>query len=92
MQERLHLRLIQVLSIVVDALDELVDAVRCSRSWSRCPHCGFACRRFHDVRARRSAASPVTSRPVSVTGARMSPIYTVGGSTRRYATAAAKDV
>ncbi|MDQ6838521.1 MAG: hypothetical protein M3137_09390 [Actinomycetota bacterium] len=39
MQVRLHLRLIQVLSVVVDALDELVVAVRCTRSWSRCPHC-----------------------------------------------------
>ncbi len=66
MQVRLHLRLIRVLAVVVDALDELVVAVRCTRSWSRCPHCGFACRRVHDVRARRVRDLSVSGRPVTL--------------------------
>jgi transposase len=65
-QVRLHLRLIRVLAVVVDALDELVVAVRCTRSWSRCPHCGFACRRVHDVRRRRVRDLSVSGRPVTL--------------------------
>ena len=50
MQVRLHLRLIRVLEVVVDTVAELVVEVASTRSWSRCPHCGFACRRVHDTR------------------------------------------
>jgi len=50
MQVRSHLRLIRVLAVVVDVLDELVVAVCSTRSWSRCPHCGLRCRGVHDTR------------------------------------------
>ena len=63
---RLHLRLIRVLCIVVDALDELVVAVASTRSWSRCPHCGFSCRRVHDTRLRRIRDLAVSGRPVTL--------------------------
>ena len=66
MHVRLHLRLIRVLAVVVDALDELVVAVCSTRSWSRCPWCGFACRRVHDVRSRRVRDLPVSGRPVTL--------------------------
>jgi len=66
MQVRLHLRLIRVLSVVVDALDELVVGVSCTRSWSRCPYCGFACWRVHDFRRRRIRDLSVPGRPVTL--------------------------
>ncbi len=66
MQVRLHLRLIRVLSVVVDALDKLVVSVCSTRSWSRCPHCGFSCQRVHDVRPRRIHDLSVSGRPVTL--------------------------
>jgi transposase len=66
MRVRLHLRLIRVLAVLVDAVDELVVAVSSTRSWSRCPHCGFACRRVHDTRRRRLRDLPVSGRPVTL--------------------------
>jgi hypothetical protein len=60
MQVRLHLRLIRVLAVLVDTLDELVVAVASTRSWSRCPHCGFRCRSVHDTRLRRVRDLPVS--------------------------------
>ncbi len=66
MQVRLHLRLIRVFCVVVDALDELVVAVASTRSWSRCPHCGFGCRRVHDVRLRRVRDLAMSGRPVTL--------------------------
>ncbi len=66
MQVRLHLRLIRVLAVVVDTLDELVVAVCSTRSWSRCPHCGFRCRRVHDTRLRRIRDLPVSGRAVTL--------------------------
>ena len=51
---------------VVDALDEPVVAVRCTRPWSQCPHCGFACRRAHDVGRRRVRDLSVSGRPVTL--------------------------
>lgn len=66
MQVRLHLGLIRVLAVVVDTLDELVVAVASTRSWSRCPHCGFRCRRVHDVRRRRVRDLSVSGRPTTL--------------------------
>ena len=43
MRVRLHLRLIRVLAVLVDTVDELVVEVTSTRSWSRCPDCGFRC-------------------------------------------------
>ena len=64
MQVRLHLRLIRVLDVAVDTLSELVVTVVSTRSWSRCPHCGFACRRVHDSRTRRVRDLAVSGRTV----------------------------
>ncbi|MGH9190318.1 MAG: ISL3 family transposase, partial [Acidimicrobiales bacterium] len=66
MQVRLHLRLIRVLDVAVDTLDELVVAVASTPSWSRCPHCGFTCRRVHDVRQRRVRDLAVNGRTVTL--------------------------
>ncbi len=66
MQVRLHLRLIRVLAVLVDTLDELVVAVASTRSWSRCPHCGFRCHRVHDSRVRRVRDLAVSGRPVTL--------------------------
>ncbi len=66
MQVRLHLRLIRVLEVVVDTLSELVVAVASTRSWSRCPHCGFACRSVHDTRMQRIRDLAVSGRPVTL--------------------------
>jgi transposase len=66
MAVRLHLRLIRVLAVVSDSIDGLVVAVTSTRSWSRCPHCGFSCRRVHDVRRRRVQDLAVSGRPVTL--------------------------
>jgi transposase len=66
MQIRLHLRLIRVLEVVVDTVSEVVVAVTSTRSWSRCPHCGFRCRRVHDSRLRRVRDLPISGRAVTL--------------------------
>lgn len=66
MQVRLHLRLIRVLEVVVDTLGELVVEVTSTRSWSRCPDCGFASRRVHDTRIRRIRDLAVSGRQVTL--------------------------
>jgi len=66
MQVRLHLRLIRVLHVAVDALDKLVVSVSSTRPWSRCPHCGFVCRRVHDTRSRRIRDLAVSGRRVTL--------------------------
>jgi transposase len=66
MAVRLRLRLIRVIAVVIDTFDELVVAVCSTRSWSRCPHCGFTCRRVHDVRRRRIRDRAVNGRPLTL--------------------------
>ena len=66
MQIRLHLRLIRVVGVVVDTCSELVIVVVATRSWSRCPQCGFVCRRVHDVRTRRVRDLPISGRQVAL--------------------------
>ncbi len=66
MQLRLHLRLIRVLEVVVDTLSEVVVVVASTRSWSRCPHCGFRCRSVHDARVRRVRDLPISGRTVTL--------------------------
>jgi len=53
MRVRLHLRLIRVLAVLVDAVDVLVVSVASTRSWSRCLDCGFCCRDVHDTRPKK---------------------------------------
>jgi len=57
MRVRLHLRLIRVLAVLVDTVDELVVEVTSTRSWSRCPDCGFRCRAVHDTRGSQGPGS-----------------------------------
>lgn len=66
MAVRLHLRAIRVLAVLVDTLDELVVAVASTSRSSRCPHCGFSCRRVHDVRERRVRDLAVNGRPLTL--------------------------
>ena len=53
MRVRLHLRGVRVLEVVVDAPSRLEVAVEAAWSRSRCPFCGFWCRRVHDRRVKR---------------------------------------
>jgi transposase len=66
MHVRLHLRLIRVLAVMVDSPTKLVVAVRSTRSWSRCPDCGFVCRAVHDTRRRRVRDLAVSGRLVTL--------------------------
>ena len=66
MRVRLHLRLVRVLDVTVDTLSKLVVVVASTRSWSRCPACGYRCRRVHDVRRRRVRDLPVSGRRVTL--------------------------
>ena len=62
MRVRLHLRLIRVLTVLVDTIDRLEIEVTSTRSWSRCPHCGFKTRTVHDRRRRKIRDLPVSGR------------------------------
>lgn len=62
MRVRLHLRLIRVLAVLVDTVDELVVQVTATRSWSTCPWCGFCCRRVHDSRVQQVRDLAVSGR------------------------------
>ena len=62
MRVRLHLRLIRVLTVLVDTVDRLEVEVASTRSWSRCPSCGFKTRKVHDRRRRKFRDLPVSGR------------------------------
>lgn len=62
MRVRLHLRLIRVLVVLVDSATRLEIEVISTRSWSRCPHCGFKTRTVHDSRRRKIRDLPVSGR------------------------------
>jgi transposase len=62
MRVRLHLRLIRVLTVLVDTTNRLEVEVTSTRSWSRCPHCGFKTRAVHDRRRRKIRDLPVSGR------------------------------
>lgn len=66
MAVRLHLRLIRVVAVLVDTVDELIVQVGSTRSTSRCPDCGFACRQVHDTRSQRFRDLPVSGRRVTL--------------------------
>ena len=62
MRVRLHLRQVRVLEVVTDSPGRLEVAVEAVWSRSRCPHCGFKCRRVHDRRVKRVWDRPVSGR------------------------------
>jgi transposase len=62
MRVRLHLRLIGVLTVLVDTSTRLEVEVASTRSWSRCPFCGFKTRTVHDTRHRKIRDLPVSGR------------------------------
>ncbi len=62
MRVRLHLRLIRVLTVLVDTVSRLEIEVASTQSWSRCPHCGFKTRTVHDYRQRKIRDLPVSGR------------------------------
>ena len=66
MRVRLHLRLIRVLTVLVDTTNRLEIEVASPRSWSRCPFCGFKCRTVHDRRRRKIRDLPVLGRRMSL--------------------------
>ena len=53
MSVRLHLSGVWVRGVLVDSVDRLDVEVESSRAWSRCPDCGFRCRKVWDRRAMR---------------------------------------
>ena len=66
MRVRLHLRLIRVLMVLVDTTSRLEVEVTSTRSWSRCPFCGFRTRSVHDTRRRKIRDLPVSGRRVTL--------------------------
>jgi len=66
MRVRLHLRLIRVLTVLVDTASRLEVEVVSTRSWSRCPHCGFETRTVHDRRCRKIRDLPVSGRRMTL--------------------------
>ena len=66
MRVRLHLRLIRVLAVLVDTPTRLEVEVASTRSWSRCPFCGFKTRTVHDRRRRKIRDLPVSGRRVTL--------------------------
>ena len=66
MRVRLHLRLVRVIEVETDTPNELVVRVGSTRSWSRCPHCGFICRDVHDRRRKKIRDLPVSGRPMTL--------------------------
>ena len=58
MRVRLHLRLIRVLTVLVDTPTRLEVEVASTRSWSRCPFCGFKTRTVHDCDVARHLQGP----------------------------------
>jgi transposase len=69
MQVRLHLRQVRVREVLVD-LTELVVGVQGTRSWSRCPHCGFKVRDVHDRRPKKIRDLAVSGRRVTLSWSR----------------------
>ena len=53
MSVRLHLSGVRVRQVVVDSVDRLEVEVESTRGWSRCPQCGFRCRKVWDRRPKR---------------------------------------
>ena len=66
MRVRLHLRLILVLTVLVDTPTRLEVEVASTRSWSRCPCCGFKTRTVHDTRLRKIRDLPVSGRRMTL--------------------------
>ena len=62
MRVRLHLRGVRVLEVVADSPGRLEVAVEAAWSSSRCPFCGFKCRRVHDRRVKWVWGQPVSGR------------------------------
>lgn len=62
MRVRLRLRRIRVLGVVSDTPFELVVEVCSAVRRPRCPGCGFACSRVHDVRSKRVRDLEVSGR------------------------------
>jgi len=66
MRVRLHLRFIRVLTVLVDTPTRLEIEVASTRSWSRCPFCGFKTRTVHDRRRHKIRDLPMSGRRVTL--------------------------
>ena len=62
MSVRLHLSGVRVRGVLVDSVDRLEVEVESTRGWSRCPQCGFRCRKVWDRRAKRVRDLEVSGR------------------------------
>lgn len=50
---RLHLRQVRVVRVLEETISRLEVEIESEGSVSRCPSCGFECRRVHDTRPKR---------------------------------------
>ena len=62
MSVRLHLSGVRVRGVLVDSVDRLEVEVESTREWSRCPQCGFRCRKVWDRRPKRVRDLEVSGR------------------------------
>ena len=62
MSVRLHLSGLRVRGVLVDSVDRLDVEVESTREWSRCPQCGFRCRKVWDRRPKRVRDLEVSGR------------------------------
>lgn len=62
MSVRLHLSGVGVRRVLVDSVDRLEVEVESAREWSRCPDCGFRCRKVWDRRRKRIRDLEVSGR------------------------------
>ena len=64
MSVRLHLSGVRVRGVLVDSVDrlEVEVEVESTREWSRCPQCGFRCRKVWDRRSKRVRDLEVSGR------------------------------
>ena len=85
---RLHLRRIRVLEVVADTPGCLEVAVEAAWSWSRCPQCGFRCRRVHDRRVKRILDRSVSGRETVLLWRRLARRLVVDARVMPVATAA----
>ena len=73
MSVRLHLSGVRVRGVLVDSVNRLEVEVESAREWSRCPHCGFRCRKVWDRRRKRVRDLGVSG-PAHDSGVATSPV------------------
>ena len=71
MSVRPHLSGVRVRRVLVDTVDRLEVEVESTREWSRCPQCGFRCRKVWDRRVKRVRDLGVSGRRTALVWCRL---------------------